>query len=305
MKAQVKLFSALLLLSFLSGCVSYTKSHLAQIEQGSKPKVIVITSIPNEVYIEYIGFLVFQNDRIKHPLNSEFVNQIDSHAKNLIAHDDIVEIVPLDSSDITDLENQLSSSLDEFWLKKFDSTQLQTVSGWGISNNADYVAIISPDGRQSIHYERAGYVAGKGILVDNMFQPYSHLFGSYEIALIDTATAQYSDIVGTGTFQSTLSLQKENVTDEEITKITKKWKQEVEKYEVLGRGQEPESLESRIELAKNYNSDDYANISEEGLLKVDKRLEPLALRSVQQSLIKLEIIHGEPIDGSVEFLKED
>ena len=262
---------------FFSGCDMPTKSQLKLIKAGTQPTVATITSVPNELYIEFIGFIVFENGSSTHQLAGDFSDDVNNEIHSLIAKDNIVSLADLKKTDYDELYASLPKQMPEYWKDGFQKNDIAIISKWGRDRQIDFVTFIFPE--QYYMYEPSALLKGKGIFVNRGF---ALLYATYQVIVVDSAKSSIADRSRSLTTKK-IPIFKKVFSDADKDKIIREW--EYEKEHSYNPNHEFDTRESVIYRKSLYNKDDYAAMTSDEANAVNQQLIPIVNQNLQQILI--------------------
>ena len=285
----------LLVALFFSGCDMPTRSQLKLIKAGVHPTVTTITSIPNELYIEYIGFTAFDNGTITHQLAGDFSGVVNNEIHSLIAKDNIVNLADLKKADYDEIYASLPKKMTEYWKDGFQKTDISVISKWGRDRQIDYVTFIFPE--PYYMYEPPALLKGKGILVNRNF---TSLYATYQFIVVDTAKSSIADNTRMLTMKNIPTFKKV-FSDADKDKIVREW--EYEKEHSYNPNHEYDTREIVIQRKSLYTKDDFSQMTSDATNAIDQQLIPIINQDLQKILTKIGYINRSKSNRNKETLE--
>ncbi|MCU7796339.1 MAG: hypothetical protein KZQ75_04315 [Candidatus Thiodiazotropha sp. (ex Myrtea spinifera)] len=298
MKYNYSLIPFFILLTFMMhGCVA-TKSQLVKIENGERPSVGFIVSVPDEIQVEYLGFTVFNNKYRIYPSPSDTQQTIERQIDTILSASKKVNLVNAPKPDVDKLRKSVSREPNRDRKHKLTESDISRISKWGKSHKLDYVALFFANVSDNITYGRPGSPTGKGVLADVR----TFLYAAYKVVLIDTEAAEVTDASTTRSFKRVPRFGG-SLTQKDIDRVTKDWEYGKNND---GLDKEPEeALREMLAIASYYDGDDFTSLKDEHILKIDNDLTSIISRNILVHLIDLGFVEGKKITSLFDRIKPD
>lgn len=279
-------FFLILAILLISGCSTASKHELQSFNQNSTPVVSVLTAVPEEIFIEFIGHTIFSNGRSIHPIDTDINNLIDTVAKQLLRDSDDVKLFDPDEKTTANLRMRLPMEIDSYWHSPLPDAECRALAEWGNDNNVDYLLVIFPNKSSNVMTDTVGEPTGRGVLVT---RDLTFLYSAYQLQLIDLTTGYVEYISNVATFKQVPSYR-HTLTENDKHRIIKQW--EEEKARTYKPGHDYETPEMVIDRSSRYTAEDFDKLPNEVLVHISEQLNPVVKEGIRQNLIDSGVIPG-------------
>ncbi|MEW8624888.1 MAG: hypothetical protein AB2551_03990 [Candidatus Thiodiazotropha sp.] len=282
-----RLFTLITALLVLSGCgISYvfTNHHLKMIKEGEKPKVALVVSLPNSIYIEYFGFTVFENRSHTLPSSANFEDIIYEKTSEIITREGIAEVYEQTLDERTEFVDGLAYETRYYWDKNILSDEdKKAIFDWAKPKDIDFVAFVFP-GRMQMTPESPIVITSKALIAN--YGGVNNPMLVNGIKLFDVNHLEWASYSGKSTIIRDSPALKKKLSQEEIDEI--KSNREIESHDSFAHELRYPTLEAELISATFFQGDDYGTLTEADLTKIDD----LLLSQIEDHVHKLLINTG-------------
>lgn len=268
--------------TFLSGCASNSEKLFPD---DYKPKIAIITSVPDEIYINYIGPSVFQNRVSALATDSDLNSFITSELITIFKEENIADVVYIDKEDLTSLEQTLGSSLDKYWHTRLPGAFLNKISEWGKNRKMEYVLLVNPGSWMGY---KSHLESSKGIgihIADDITTHHS----VYDFRLIDIMNASVHRHELVATLQR-VPVYRHHLSEQEKISALRRWETRKQRsYQFTDDIYTPDMY---LDFSTRYDGDDFLKLSPKQIAEIYNQMIPLIKEEIRQSLINMGLLTG-------------
>ncbi|PUB71748.1 MAG: hypothetical protein DBP03_20485 [gamma proteobacterium symbiont of Ctena orbiculata] len=287
-RMHVSITAIVVLLTHTACGTLFTNNHLKMIEQGRKPKIALVVSIPDTIFVEYFGNTIAENRTYTFPSGISFKDAIYEGAKEVIKRDGVVELYQQHPEDRTVLFDNLAYE-ERFYWKNVELSQQdkKAITDWGRARGLDFVAFLYP-GLLQLTLDHGRIIAEKGVIAGP--EGNNNRMMIYAIRLYDVESLDWAMFASEKTFILRNRPFMRTLSNEEIEGIKEMRQIKIDEdvgYEITGP-----SLEYELKRASYYKGSDFASLTDEQLAEIDNQMYPHIKENIEQLLVKAGVAKG-------------
>jgi hypothetical protein len=283
----ISLTLIVLAITLLSGCATNSEKLFPDVY---KPRIAIITSVPDEIYINYIGPMTLNNRSSALATDTDLNRFITSELITIFNQENIAEVVNTDDDDLKSLQQALGSSLEKHWYTPPSDSFLATISEWGKVRDIEYALLVTP-GRWATP-NRLGYPLAwhysKGIGI-HVTEDITYHHSVYDFRLIDIKNASVHRHERAVTLQN-VPVYRRSLSEQERVTALRNWENRKQRtYQPTDDIYTPDMY---LDFFSRYKGDDFLNLSSEQISQIYIKLIPVIKEEIRQNLIDMGLLPG-------------
>lgn len=287
-RIHIPITAIVILLTHTACGTLFTNNHLKMIEKGHKPKIALMVSIPNTIFVEYLGSTIADNRTYTFSSSTSFKDAIYKRAEEVIKRDGVVELYQQRPKDRAELFDNLAYEERFYWKNVELSPQdKKAITDWAKARDIDFVAFLYP-GLLQLTLDHGRIIAEKGLIAGP--DGHNNRMMIYAIRLYDVESLAWAMFTSETTFIRKNRPFTRTLSNKEIEEV--KETRQIKINEDVGYEISGPSLEYELEMASYYKSRDFATLTKEQLVEIDKQIYPHINENIERLLVKIGFVNG-------------